>query len=340
MVAAFLVRRLLFTASVVVAVSFASFVGFGLSFDPAYPLYANYRAHQFVVRYYHLGDPILLRYWRWLTDLFGHGFGSTVSTDVGGAPPHFISGGRSPGQAIGPLVWQAAANTAELVGAALVLVVVGSVLVGAITAQRRRWRADVSLRALAYLGAAVPTFLIGDLLLRAINPKYTQVVVGGHVRITSTGSWFVAGPPIGGFVDWFRHMTLPVLALALGMIGIYARHVRSAMLVSLHEPYVSVARAKGLPESRVLIRHALRNSLIPFTALLSLEIGGVIGASLAADGVFNSGGLASTFLNALAKADPFFLTALFVATAVVVCVFTFVGDALVGVLDPRISRAG
>lgn len=338
--AVYLVRRLLFTVSVVTAVSVASFVGFALSFDPAFPLVFNYRAHQFVVRYYHLNGPVLARYWYWLTGFFHHGFGSTVSTDVGGVPLHFISGGGSPGQAIGPIVWRAAANTAELVGAALVLVVVGSVLVGTIAARRRRWRADISLRALAYLGASVPTFLVGDLLLRAILPHASARYYGGRFIVSSTGSWLAAGPPTGGFVGWFRHMTLPALTLALGLIGIYARHVRSAMLVSLQEPYVTVARAKGLRESRVVVRHALRNSLIPFTALLSLEIGGVIGASLAADGVFDTGGLASTFLSALAQADPFFMTALFVVTSVVVCVFTFVGDALVGVLDPRIRREG
>ena len=134
-------------------------------------------------------------------------------------------------------------------------------------------------------------------------------------------------------------MTLPVLALAIGLIGVYSRYIRSAMVVELREPYVMVARAKGLSERRVLVRHALRNSLIPFTSLLSLELGGVIGASIAADAVFATGGLASTFLGALARADPFELTALFVMTAVVVCVFMFVGDALVGVLDPRTRTA-
>jgi peptide/nickel transport system permease protein len=336
LVATFLARRLLFAASVVVAVSLASFVGFGLSFDPAFSVVQDYRAHRFLVAHYHLADPILLRYWRWLVGIVHHGFGSTVSTDVGGDPQRLLS----PGDPIGPIVWHAAANTAELVGAALAIAVSGSAAVGVISSARRRFRTDVSLRAFAYLGAAVPTFLVGDLLLRAIVPHTAARSFGGHVVVTSTGSWFAAGPPTGGFVDWFRHMTLPVLALAVGLIGIYSRHVRTSMLGELREPYVSVARAKGLNEPRVMVRHALRNSLIPFTALLSLEIGGVIGASLAADGVFNTGGLASTFLTALGQADPFFLTALFVTTAVVVCVFTFAGDALVAVLDPRIRSAG
>jgi peptide/nickel transport system permease protein len=108
------------------------------------------------------------------------------------------------------------------------------------------------------------------------------------------------------------------------------------MLVSLNQPYVAVARAKGLPERRVYIRHALRNSFIPFTALLSLEMGAVIGASLAADGVFGAGGLASTFLSAVGNADPFLLTAIFTTTAILVVGFAFLGDLVIGALDPRV----
>jgi peptide/nickel transport system permease protein len=188
---------------------------------------------------------------------------------------------------------------------------------------------------LAYFAAAVPTFLLCDLLRRAIVPRVTYTFTGGTPHATGGGWWFLVGEPTGGIVGWFRHMTLPVLALAVGLIGIYSRNVRSSMLVALGQPYVTVARAKGLPERRVAVRHALRNSLIPFTALLSLEVGGVIGASLAADAVFATGGLASVFLSSVNKADPFELTALFVVAAVIVCAFTFVGDVVVGLLDPR-----
>ncbi len=331
----YVLRRLFVAALTVATVSFAAFVGFGLSFDPAYPLVGNLRAHAFVEAYYHLNDPILSRYWRWLTGFVQHGFGRTVSVEVEGTvPPRF----RSPGTPIGPQLWQAAAITLQLVGSALVLVIAGSAVVGAIAAQRRRFRLDVSTRVIAYLAAAIPTFLIGDLMLRLIVPHETFALVGGRITALGGGWWLLVGQPTGGFVDWIRHMTLPVVALAIGLIGLYSRYVRSSMVVALGQPYVTVARAKGLPERRVVIRHALRNSLIPFTSLLSLEVGGVIGASLAADAVFNTGGLASMFLTSLNKGDPFELTALFVTTAAVVSVFAFLGDALVGLLDPRIRE--
>ena len=301
---------------------------------PPISLVADPSKRAFVRAYYHLNDPILSQYWRWVRGLFSHGFGTTVSTDVTGTVPPQLG---SPGAPIGPAVWHAAAITFELVGAALVFVIVGSMVVAAVSARRRRFRTDLAARSLAYLGAAVPTFLVGDLLVHAINPHYAQVLVGGHATVTSTGSWFVVGPPTGGFVNWLQHMTLPVVALAVSLIGIYARYLRSAIVSTLSEPYVAVARAKGLSERQLMLHHVLRNSLIPFTSLLSLEIGAVIGASLAADAVFNLGGLASTFLGAVNSADPFELTALFVTTAVVVSAFALLGDVLVGLLDPRVS---
>jgi binding-protein-dependent transport system inner membrane component len=118
---------------------------------------------------------------------------------------------------------------------------------------------------------------------RAIVGDVTETrTFGGPPQFVQHGV-FLVGPPTGGFLDWFRHMTLPAVALALGLVGIDSRYVRTAMLVSLGEQYATVARAKGLSERRVVFRHALRNSLVPFTSLLSLEMGGVIGASLAAD---------------------------------------------------------
>jgi glutathione transport system permease protein len=330
-VAAYVLRRVVLTASVLVAVSFAAFVGFGLSLDPSYPLYAKPRDQAVVRAYYHLQDPILSRYAKWLFGFFHHGFGTTVSTDVGGIPPHL----RSLGEPIGPQLLHATAITAVLLVLALAFVALGSTAVGVFAAQRRRYRADLGVRASAYLGAAIPTFLLGDLVVRAIRPNVTGRYVGGHFVMSSTNGWFLLGPPTGGIAGWLRHLFLPAGVLALGLIGVYARYLRSAMMVELAKPYVTVARAKGLTERRVLVRHALRNSLVPVTALITLELGGIVGASIAADGIFGTGGLASVFLGALGHADPFELTAIVVMSAVVVCGFTLVGDLLVGFLDPR-----
>jgi glutathione transport system permease protein len=337
-VAGYIVRRLILAASAVVAVSFAAFLTFGLSLDPTYPLRLSpdQKPRQFVLHAYHLSDPILARYWRWATGLFSHGFGRTVSTSTTGAPLRLAS----PGDPIGPAIWHGAGITAQLVAFALVLTVLGSVAVGTYSARRPYARFDAP-RLASYLVASMPTFLIAYLLRKVLVGDDVTVIRnfnGGPPQFVQHGV-FLVGQPTGGFVDWFRHMTLPALALAVGLIGVYARYIRSAMLVSLGEQYTTVARAKGLSESRVVFRHALRNSLVPFTSLLSLEMGAVVGASLAADAVFNLGGLAQVFLSGLGSADPFELTALAVVTAVVVAGFLLVADLLVGALDPRLRVA-
>ena len=336
----FLLRRLVYAATLVVAVSFVAFAIFGISFDPGFgflmsPRHEDHVKHAYLVRYYHLHDPILSRYWRWVTGVFHHGFGSTVSLDIGGAPMHILT----PGAPITPIVVRALEVTSVLVGFSLVFVAVLSGLVGALGAQPRRFRADVWARGLAYLGAAAPTFLIADLLGKLLVPHVSYQFRNGAYRPVSTTTWLQVGPPQTGVQSWAQHLLLPTLALTLGLVGIYARYVRSSMVTELGRPYVAVARSKGLPEWRVVVRHALRNSLVPFTSLLSLEMGGVIGASLAADGVFGTGGLASAFLQAVGQADPFLLTAIFTITAVLVSGFAFVGDFVIGFLDPRLRTA-
>jgi peptide/nickel transport system permease protein len=313
----YLLRRVAVAFSSVVAISFAAFVAFGLSLDPTYPLILGGRHNPQRVALqhtYHLTDPILVRYWLWLKGLFAHGFGTTVM------PSGVVPSGPVPGDAIGPAVWSAAAVTAQLVVVSLVAVVVLSVAVGTVSARVPGSPLDLLLRGLAYVSWSVPTFVVGIELLAWLDPN---------------GRYSV-GAPGGGFVRWVEHMALPVATLSLGLIGVYSRYIRSAMIVSLHEPYAVVARAKGLPERRVVLGHALRNSLLPFVSVLSLEFGAVVGASLAADFVFHMGGIATLFLRALGEADPFELTAVVVVLAAVVSAFIALADLAIGWLDPRV----
>ena len=312
------VRRLVLAVSMVWAISFGAFCAFGLSFDPTFSLALStkesdreYRRQ--LIAQFHLHDPILDRYWLWLKSLPTNGFGHTVLWfGRSGA-------GRTTDTTIGPQLWPAVWTTAQLVAVALVLVVVLSVLVGTVSAQWPGSPLDVVLRAGAYVSWSVPTFVVGVLVWRWLGPK----------------GWFELGTPGGGFVEWIRRMTLPAVTLSLGLVGVYSRYVRSALIVSLRQPYATVARGKGLPESRVLVRHALRNSLIPFVSAVSLDFAAIVGASLATDYVFDMGGLASLFLNALGGADPFELTAILVVLGAIVAVFMLVADLVLGWLDPR-----
>src|SRR5581483_6277598 len=137
--ATYVLRRLMLAASVVIAVSFAAFVGFGLSLDPSFPLAFKPRYQAVVRAAYHLSDPILSRFWRWVSGLAHHGFGTTVSTTVVGAPPRLAQ----PGLPIGPALLHATAVSAALVALSLVFVALGSTAIGVFAAKRQRFAADV-----------------------------------------------------------------------------------------------------------------------------------------------------------------------------------------------------
>lgn len=149
--------------------------------------------------------------------------------------------------------------------------------------------------------------------------------------------WFNLAHTGHGLGRWLRWILPPAIALALGLIGLYGRYIRAAMLDNLNQPYADVARGKGLSDRRVALRHALRNSLIPTVSLLSLDFAAIIGASLAIDYVFNLGGLAVLLLHAIGQqSDPFVLTAILVVIAAIVATSMFLADLFLGTLDPRL----
>ena len=315
-------RRLLFALSLVAGVSLLGFIAFAKTFDPLWQLRMcgtakcqSQIAHLTVK--YHLDKPVLERYWYWLSGLARHGF-----RGIDGFP-------------IGSQLLSSAEVTAELMAAALVVTALFAVLVGVVSARRAGRPLDVLLRTLAYVSWSLPSFLVASLALRWLGDKGWFLFGGGNIY---TGG--VQFSHATGFVSWIRVMTVPVLTLSLGLIGLYSRYVRTAVLTELNRPYAVVARGKGLTERRVAYRHALRNALPPFASVLSLEIGAILGASLAVDYVFQMGGLASYFLSALTQSsDPYQLTAVIVAASAVVVLLMLVGDFLVGWLDPRTAIA-
>lgn len=335
--AGFLVRRLLLALATLVTVSFGAFVAFGESLDPSYPLVLSpdQAPRHAVQAHYHLTDPILERYWLWVKNFARHGFGSPVSTSV--ADGQVVVSNVN----IGSELWDAGWKTVQLVGFALVLTIALSLALGTISSRWRGRAVDGGVRVLTYLSWSIPAFLIAFFFRRWFTGDQTaSTFVYGPQTISHPGHpVFLIGAPTGGFVDWFQHMTLPAVALALGLVGVYSRYIRSSMLVSLSQPYAVVARAKGLSEGRVVVRHALRNSLIPFVSALALEIGAIVGASMAADWVFSMGGLATLTIGALGRADPFEMTAVVITLSAVVLLFMTLADLVVGWLDPR-ARVG
>lgn len=321
----FVVRRVGSGVVVVVLVSLVSWLVFASALNPLsvfFPKFTSPPALAAAARG-HLHDPLVVRYWLWLAGLFsGRGFGHTVADNV----------------PVGPLVVPALERSIELMVYALTLAVALSVLVCALTTRRRGSVGDIGLRAGTYLAASVPAFLAALL----IQGGFVAAAKAWHTNVFAS-----SGPPTAGLgtdlhplTDWFQHMTLPAIAMAVGLAGLYSRYLRSALLATLGEPYVQVARAKGLPERTVRLRHALRTALTPFVAAVAFDAGTVFGVSLAADYVFQLNGLASVFLSrGLFSGDPNVIEAEIVVSAALVVCAGIVGDLVCARLDPRI-RSG
>jgi peptide/nickel transport system permease protein len=187
---------------------------------------------------------------------------------------------------------------------------------------------DRSLTVVALIGVSTPAFFLGALLLYYLGYRLELLPLGGYVHLTAD--------PWG----WFTHMLMPWLALSVAFIGVYARVLRSSILDTMSEDYVRTAHAKGLSERRVLIRHVLRNSLIPIVSLWGLDFAAVVGGgAIVIESVFDLHGVGQYAAESIARLDvpPVLVVTLLVACAVVV--LGAVVDILYAALDPRIRLA-
>jgi peptide/nickel transport system permease protein len=216
-------------------------------------------------------------------------------------------------------------RTASLViGAAVIWLVLG-VSFGVVMAMKQgRWP-DRLLTALSMIGISLPIFWLGLLMLYYLTYKVALFPAGGYSDLTRDP------------LDWAYHLILPWTALAVLYIGFYSRLLRSNVLDTESEDYVRTARAKGLSERRVLVRHVLRNALIPIVTLFGLDFGAVIGGgAIITETVFNIDGVGGYVGQSIGGLDlpPILGTTLYGAFFIVL--FSALVDVLYAVLDPRI----
>jgi peptide/nickel transport system permease protein len=324
----YVLRRLLLAAFVFVVVSFVGFVLLAAPLDPLWKLGGS-SLNPELADQFHLRDPAVEQWWLWAKGTLA-GSPEVTQTVCSG-----LAGGECRHDEVWPRVWPALGHTALLAGLSIVLVTILSLLIGTIAARWPGSVLDVVLRTGSYIAWSIPAFVLAvvlQLLLKhlALNYDFEPFPVSGLPLPGEAGSGFE-------FVGvWAQHLALPVVTISIGFIGAYSRYVRSAMLTALGEPYAVTARAKGLMERRVIVRHALRNSLIPFVSLLTLDFGAIFGATLVADFIFAQEGLASYLRQAVYNADPFEVQPLVLVGAASVLLFSLLGDLVAARLDPRI----
>jgi peptide/nickel transport system permease protein len=215
--------------------------------------------------------------------------------------------------------------TASLVIGAAVIWIFFGVLFGVASALYAGRVTDRVLTIVAMIGISLPVFWVGALLLYYLTYKVALFPAGGYAGLSDDP------------LEWFKHLVLPWFALSLVFIGFYSRLLRSNMLDTMNEDYVRTARAKGLSERRVLIRHVLRNALIPLVSLFGLDFGLAIGGgAILTESVFGLQGIGQYVASSVGSLDlpPIMGTTLYAAFFVVF--FSAFVDIVYARLDPRV----
>jgi peptide/nickel transport system permease protein len=210
------------------------------------------------------------------------------------------------------------------IGAGIIWFSLG-VLFGVLSAVKAGRFLDRFLTVLALVGVSTPVFFLGALMLYYLGYKLSIFPNGGYVKLTSN-PW-----------QWFTHLIMPWAALSVLFIGVYSRVLRSTMLDTINEDFVRAARAKGISQRRVLIRHVLRNSMIPIISLFGLDFAAVIGGgAILTESVFGLQGVGQYAAESINRLDIPPVLVITMLTAFVVVVLAAVVDIIYAYLDPRI----
>ncbi|MBN9254707.1 MULTISPECIES: ABC transporter permease [unclassified Mesorhizobium] len=233
-----------------------------------------------------------------------------------------------------PAVLDSIPVTLSLVFGAAVLWVVVSIIIGIVAAATRDSWLDKLLMALGLLGISMPVYWLGEVMNLFTQSRYHD---------TWLFSWV---PPLGykNFSDdpkgWFLTLVIPWVTLAILYIGIYGRVLRAAIIESMQEDYIRTARAKGLSETRILLRHALRTSLIAFVTLFGLDFGALVGGSaLLTEVVFGLQGIGKLTYDALQSLDLPMIMATVMYASMFVVIANAVVDFVYILLDPRVKTS-
>jgi peptide/nickel transport system permease protein len=227
-------------------------------------------------------------------------------------------------EVIAPRLW----NTVLLMGGALALALAIGLPLGIWAAAREGSMVDRVVNLACFASAATPTFWLALLLMMLFAVQLGWLPAGGL-------------PPAGsGLAGSLRHMALPVATLALAEAGIYARHLRAAMIEALAEDHVRTARAKGASRMRVLLVHALRNAMVPVATVAALGFGGLFSGALVTETMFAWPGMGKLIYDSILGSDfNVALVALLFATLLTL-LGSLLADIACAALDPRISLAG
>lgn len=314
----YLIRRLLIAIPSLIGISVILFAVLALApGDPFEELASNPNVPAEVAanlrKQFGLDDPVMVRYVRWAGSMvkgdWGFSFASRIDVDT--------------------LVLQRLKVTLFIIGASQILALLIAIPVGVYAATRPYSIFDQVANTLAFVGFSLPTFFTGLLfiLLFSIYLDWLPFVYRADIAETGWAWWWVH----------FKQSLMPIMVLGLAQAASWTRFVRSAVLDVIRLDYVTTARAKGLTEREVIVKHALRNALIPVVTLVALEMPGVFGGAIVTEQIFRVPGIGSLLISAILSNDTPVIMAVTFVSACLVIFFNLMADILYGWLDPRIA---
>ena len=259
-----------------------------------------------------LDQPVLFQYFKWMGGVVQGDFGMSLRLSL------------PVSEVVGDAFW----NSAVLAVTALVGVALIAIPLGAFAALRRGTAWDLIIGVFSYVGTALPEFVTATLLL--------VFFASPEAPIFPAGGFVAPGENFGGFV---AHTVLPATTLGLILMAHISRQVRSEMSEVLSADYIRAARLKGVREGRVIRRHALPNSLAPAIAVISLDIGYLLGGIIVVEEIFAWPGLGRLLIYALQNRDLPVIQAVTLLMAVVYALSNLVADIVIAILDPRVRYA-
>ncbi len=254
-----------------------------------------------------LDQPVFAQYTQWISNFAQLDFGQSLFDNT----------------PVKTYIEQRLPNTIELALVSIVLAVLIGIPLGIVAAMKRESFIDLALSSFAAMGVSFPVYVLGTFLVLLFSFQLNWLPASGFVEFSE---------------DPVKHMMrifLPALTLALGLAASIARMTRSSMLEVLNREYIQTLRAKGLSESKVIFKHALRNAIIPVITVIGLQLGNLIGGTVLIEYLFNWPGMSTLLVNSIAVRDYPLIQGCIVVMATFFILVNMLVDILYGVMDPR-----
>ncbi|PCD76176.1 ABC transporter permease [Pseudothioclava arenosa] len=310
----FLTRRLLIAIPTILLISIFVFtLQKLLPGDPVLAMAGEERdpaVIEFLREKYRLNDPIWMQYFNWIGGALTGDLGISLRTQ----------------QPVLTLIAEKLPVTIQLAVMALVIALVIGVPTGVLSAYRKGSVIDWVANIVALSGLSIPNFWLGIMLILLVSVKLGWLPASGYVPLTEDP------------LQSIRTMIMPAFVLGTGLAATLMRHTRSAMLGVLRSDYVRTARAKGLGESVVVLKHALRNALIPIVTVTTLLFGELLAGAVLTEQIFTIPGFGKLVVDAVFNRDYAVVQGIVLCTAVAFIAMNILADAIYRVLNPRMRE--